>query len=234
MERGPERKKVALMREYVEREDPAAKDVDDLTLRRFLRARDLDISKGSSLFLKYLKWRKTEVPRGFISEAEVQHELSQEKLFSQGFDKTGHPIGVIFGGRHDYSKRNIEEFRRVVVYGLDKLCTRMPVGKEKFVFIGDLEGWCYANSDIRAYLAALEIMQNYYPERLKKVFMVHVPSMFMKAWKIIYPFIDDNTKQKIVFVDDKNLKAALLEDIEESQIPDIYGGKLPLVPVQNT
>lgn len=35
----------------------------------------------------------------------------------------------------------------------------MPVGKEKFVFIGDLEGWCYANSDIRAYLAALEIMQ---------------------------------------------------------------------------
>lgn len=27
--------------------------------------------------------------------------------------------------------------------------------------------------------------------------MVHVPSMFMKAWKIIYPFIDDNTKQKV-------------------------------------
>lgn len=39
---------------------------------------------------------------------------------------------------------------------------------------------------------------------------------------------------QIVFVDDKNMKAALLEDIDESQIPDIYGGKLPLVPVQET
>ncbi|XP_078447088.1 sec14p-like phosphatidylinositol transfer family protein [Wolffia australiana] len=230
----PERKKVSLMRKRVEMEDPDAKAVDDLMLRRFLRARDLDIAKGSAMFLKYFKWRKTQVPRGFICEADVQNELSQNKLFSQGFDKAGNPIGVIFGGRHDYSTRNIDEFRRVVVFGLDKLIARMPPEKEKFVFIADIKGWCYANSDIRAYLAALEIMQNYYPERLKKVFMVHVPSMFLRAWKIIYPFIDDNTKQKYVFVDDKNLKATLLEEIDESQLPEIYGGKLPLVPVQDT
>lgn len=37
---------------------------------------------------------------------------------------------------------------------------------------------------------------------------------------------------QIVFVDDRKLKSTLLEDIEESQLPDIYGGKHPLVPIQ--
>lgn len=78
----------------------------------------------------------------------------------------------------------------------------------------------------------------------------------MKAWKIIYPFIDKNTRKKVriinigipfviwslrslmisffiqfVFVEDKDLTSTLLEEIDESQLPEIYGGKLPLVPV---
>lgn len=36
---------------------------------------------------------------------------------------------------------------------------RMPAGQEKYVTIGDLEGWGYANSDIRAYMAALSVVQ---------------------------------------------------------------------------
>lgn len=39
------------------------------------------------------------------------------------------------------------------------LSFRMPAGHEKFLSIADLEGWGYANSDIRGYLAALTILQ---------------------------------------------------------------------------
>jgi hypothetical protein len=35
----------------------------------------------------------------------------------------------------------------------------MPPGQEKFVVIGDLEGWGYSNSDIHGYLAGLSILQ---------------------------------------------------------------------------
>jgi hypothetical protein len=61
----------------------------------------------------------------------------------------------------------------------------------------DLKGWGYANCDVRAYIAAIEIMQNYYPERLGKALMIHVPYLFMKAWKMVQPFIDANTKDKV-------------------------------------
>ncbi|XWS54101.1 hypothetical protein CRYUN_Cryun10bG0059500 [Craigia yunnanensis] len=228
-----ERSKIGIMRALAEREDPSAKDVDDLMIRRFLRARDLDIEKASTMFLKYLSWRKTFLPKGFISESEISSQLAPNKLCMQGLDKQGRPIVVTFGGRHKPIKGNLEEFKRFVVYGLEKICARMPKGQEKFVAIGDLEGWGYSNSDIRAYVASLSILQDCYPERLAKLFIVHVPYIFMTAWKVVYPFIDSRTKKKIVFVENKRLTSTLLGDIDDNQLPDIYGGKLPLVPIQD-
>ncbi|KAJ0973530.1 hypothetical protein J5N97_021489 [Dioscorea zingiberensis] len=225
-------KKVAQMRALVEDQDPAAKDEDNLMLRRFLRARNQDIEKASSFFLKYLKWRREAVPNGFISESEIQSELAQKKAFMQGYDKKGRPIGVFIGNRH--YKKDLNEFKRLCVYLIDSLCFRMQGGQEKFTIIADLQGWGYSNCDIRGYLAGLDILQNNYPERLGKVFLVHVPYIFMKAWKIIYPFIDDNSKKKFILVEDKELKATLLEDIDEDQLPEKYGGKLKLIPVEES
>jgi len=226
-----EQSKVGIMRALVEAEDPSAKEEDDLMIRRFLRARDLDIEKASDLFLKYLSWRRTFIPDGFISTSEISNELAHNKLFMQGVDKKGRPIVVCFGGRH--KQNNLEEFKRFVVYTLDKICSRMPRGQEKFVCIGDLKGWGYSSSDIRGYLAALSILQDCYPERLGKLLLVHVPYVFMTAWKVVYPFIDSKTKKKIIFVENKKLRSTLLSDIDESQLPDTYGGQLPLVPIQD-
>ncbi|KAL5799195.1 hypothetical protein ACOSQ4_032079 [Xanthoceras sorbifolium] len=228
-----ERSKVGIMRALVEREDPSAKEVDDLMIRRFLRARDLDIEKASNLLMKYLSWKRSFVPNGYISPSDISNQLEDNKVCMQGLDKKGRPIVVAFGGRHNPSKGSLEDFKRFVVFTLDKICAKMARGQEKFIAIGDLKGWGYTNSDIRGYLASLSILQDCYPERLGKLVIVHSPYMFMTAWKVVYPFIDSNTKKKIVFVEKKKLKATLLEDIDESQLPDIYGGKLPLVPIQD-
>uniref|UniRef100_A0A7N0TM99 CRAL-TRIO domain-containing protein n=1 Tax=Kalanchoe fedtschenkoi TaxID=63787 RepID=A0A7N0TM99_KALFE len=199
-----EKSKIGIMRARVEREDPSAKDVDNLMLRRFLRARELDIDKASNMFLKYLNWRLTFVPNGFISESEITKNIEHNKLFMQGY----------------------------VVYILDKIISRMSSGQEKFIALADVEGWGYTNSDIRGSLAALSILQDYYPERLGKMFIINAPYIFMTMWKVIYPFIDSKTKKKIVFVEKKTQLSTLLEDIDESQLPEVLGGKLELVPIQ--
>ncbi|KAI4336402.1 hypothetical protein L6164_014933 [Bauhinia variegata] len=229
-----EQAKVRLVRSYVESKDPSAKEEDDQMIRRFLRARDLDIEKASAMFLKYLKWRHSFVPTGSISASEIPNELAQEKMFVQGFDNKGRPIGFVFGAKHFQSKDDPDEFKRFVIYVLDKLCARMPPGQENFVIIADLEGWKYSNSDIRGYMGALNMLQDYYPERLGKFYIVHAPYIFMTVWKIVYPFIDNKTKKKIVFVENDRLKSTLMEEIDESQLPEIYGGQLPLVPIQDS
>ncbi|CAK9185377.1 unnamed protein product [Ilex paraguariensis] len=107
------RKKLSLMRAFVEKQDPSSKEVDDLMIRRFLRARDLDIEKASTMFLKYLKWKRTFIPNESISTSEIPNDLAQNKMFMQGMDKKGRPITVAFGGRHFHNKGGLDEFQRM-------------------------------------------------------------------------------------------------------------------------
>ncbi|WVZ21421.1 hypothetical protein V8G54_008743 [Vigna mungo] len=240
--------KIRLMRAFVEARDPSSKEVDDLMIRRFLRARNLDVEKASAMFLKYLKWKRSIMPNGYISPSEIAEDIAQEKVFVQGLDKKGRPIVVAFAAKHFQSKNGADGFKRIILpsdpmqFAFQVLLLNdnkyffcmMPPGQEKFLSIADIEGWGYANSDLRGYLNALSTLQDCYPERLGKMFIVHAPYLFMRIWKMIYPFIDDNTKKKIVFVENKKLKSTLLEEIEESQLPDIYGGQMPLVPIQDS
>ncbi|KAL5717670.1 hypothetical protein ACHQM5_010646 [Ranunculus cassubicifolius] len=208
--------------------------IDDLTLIRFLRARNLNVEKASQLLLKYLKWRQEFVPKGFISESEILNDLAQRKFFQQGTDREGRPIGIVFGAKHFPKKGGLDEFKRCVVYFLDKLCSKMQRGQDRFFIIVDLQGWGYSNCDIRGYLGALSILQDCYPERLGKLLLVNVPYIFMAAWKLVYPFIDNNTRTKISFVEKSKLTSILLEDIDESQLPENYGGKLTLVAMEDS
>ncbi|KAJ1292703.1 hypothetical protein BS78_01G010300 [Paspalum vaginatum] len=224
-------KQVAELRAVTQAQDPACKNEDDYTLRRFLRARDHHIGKASAMLLKYLKWKPAAKPLGFIPDADVANELAQGKLAMQGHDRAGRPMVYVFGARHHPARRDLDEFRRFVVYVLDATVARLPPpghGQEKFAAVADLAGWGYSHCDIRGYLAALDIMQSYYPERLARVFLVHVPYVFMAAWKVVYPFIDDKTKKKFVFVADRDLHRTLREAVDDAQLPEMYGGKLKI------
>ncbi|WOL17977.1 hypothetical protein Cni_G26770 [Canna indica] len=154
-----EKKRVASLRALVEDQNPAAKEVDNLAIRRFLRARDQDIDKASTQFLKYLKWRSTFVPNGFVSKSQIKNEIAHKEAFAQGQDKSGRPIIVYFAAKHFCANRDLDEYKRFSVYFLDALCARMPRGQEKFTCIADLNGWGYSNCDIRGYLAAIDILQ---------------------------------------------------------------------------
>lgn len=85
-------------------------EADDLMLRRFLRARDMDIEKASNMFLKCLRWKHSFVPNGSISDSQVPNEVAQNKFFMQGFDRMGRPIAIVYGGRH--RQAILDEFKR--------------------------------------------------------------------------------------------------------------------------
>uniref|UniRef100_A0A0A9F036 CRAL-TRIO domain-containing protein n=1 Tax=Arundo donax TaxID=35708 RepID=A0A0A9F036_ARUDO len=50
---------------------------------------------------------------------------------------------------------------------------------------------------------------------------------------MVYPFIDNNTRDKFVFVDDKSLQETLHREVDESQLPEFLGGKMPLIPLKD-
>ncbi|MCO5574214.1 hypothetical protein L7F22_027996 [Adiantum nelumboides] len=228
-----ETQKVQLLRARLQESNPQTKDIDDGTLLRFLRARSLNVDKALKFLLQHLKWCQTFKPLGFIPETEIAKELKKEKIFLQGLDKLGRPIGVILAARHFTSERNLEEFKRFVVYGFDKAVASLAGGQDKFVLIADLKRYGFKNMDVNGYLAILEILQDHFPERLGKFYILHVPSLFWFGWKVVYPFIDPNVREKIIFVDEKRTTETLLKDIDVTQLPEEFGGQLPLMPIQH-
>jgi hypothetical protein len=59
------------MRHLIAKLDPPSKDIDDATLKRFLRARSNKVEKAAKMFAEHQKWRHTFVPLGYIPEEEV-------------------------------------------------------------------------------------------------------------------------------------------------------------------
>ena len=91
----------------------STQEVDNLTLRRFLRARDHNVDKAAAMFLKFLQWRREAVPEGFVPEEKVRRELPQDKVCMAGVDRTGRPILVAFPARHYSADRDLPEFKRM-------------------------------------------------------------------------------------------------------------------------
>ena len=98
--------------------------------------------------------------------------------------------------------------------------------------------------------------QAHYPERLGRLFMMHVPYVFWGVWKIVSPFVDQVTREnvriaigergimewmlglfvhcvdgcwQILFVEDKSLEDSLKKDISPDMLPQEYGGTGALV-----
>lgn len=225
------RESLQLMRSYLQTADPPCQEINDATLERFLVTNAMDPKKASDFLLEFFKWRRTFAPLGYIPEDEIVNERKKGKLCLQGYDKKGRLVGVFLVVRHDAFDRDLEEFKRYIVYAFDKAISSTKNKLKQLVVIVDLAGWGYRSVDVRGYLALLDILQEHYLNHLGKMILIHVPVIFWAAWKVTSPFFDEFTKERMMFVEDKNLNSVLLEEIDEDQLPDIYGGKLPLEPV---
>ncbi|MCO5609723.1 hypothetical protein L7F22_063955 [Adiantum nelumboides] len=226
--------KLAEMRASLTADGIPSQGIDDATLLRFLRARQMHVPPAFKMLAEHQRWRASFVPRGFIVESEVEGELAQGKFYMQGnCNKAGHPVTLVLARRHFFNKSNFEEFKRFVVYSLDKIIASAPAGIEKYVTIVDLEGLGYKNMDFKSLATGLQLLQNYYPERLAKLYFVNSPSIFIAFWKMASRFIDKVTRDKIFFLDDGKTCHVLVEEFGADVIPKAYGGKAELITIQD-
>jgi glutaredoxin-related protein len=56
------------------------------------------------------------------------------------------------------------------------------------------------------------------------IFLVNAPMWFSWAWKLVRPWVHENTQKKVRILSRSEVLAGLQEHIELSQIPELYGG----------
>ncbi|KAG2701573.1 hypothetical protein I3843_06G048200 [Carya illinoinensis] len=224
------------MRKSVEKLGSSTEGYGEPTLTRFLIARSMDPDKAAKMFVQWLKWRAEMVPNGFISDSEVQDELESRKIYLQSLSKDGYPVMVVRASKHFPSKDQVQ-FKKFVVHLLDKTIASSfkdrEIGNEKLIGILDLQHITYRNIDARALITGFQFIQAYYPERLAKCFILHMPRFFVSVWRLVSRFLEKATLEKIVIVTNEEEWQYFMNEVGEEVLPEEYGGKAKSVALQD-
>ncbi|CAN8312220.1 unnamed protein product [Cochlearia groenlandica] len=225
------------LRKSVEKLSSSTEGYEKPTLMRFLVARSMDPVKAAKMFVDWQKWRASIVPKNGITESEVKNELEFKKVCLQGPTKSGHPMVLIIASKH-FPCKDQNNFKKFVVYALDKTIAsgikgKEVVGDEKLVSVVDLANITYKNIDARAFITSFQFLQSYYPERLAKCYILHMPGFFVTVWRFICRFLDKATKEKIMIVTDGEEERKFKEEIGIDALPEEYGGLAKLTFIQD-
>ncbi|KAK1453547.1 CRAL/TRIO domain-containing protein [Colletotrichum melonis] len=171
-------------------------------LLRYLRATKWSPKDAEKRLLETLAWRR-EYGVEALTADHISPENETGKQIILGFDKERRPCHYLNPGRQntDPSPRQVQH----LVFMLERVIDIMPAGQEKIALLINFKtSKSRGNTAPGLGLAreVLHILQTHYPERLGKALIINVPWMVNGFFKLITPFIDPMTRDKLKFNED--------------------------------
>ncbi|KAH7362064.1 CRAL-TRIO domain-containing protein [Plectosphaerella cucumerina] len=215
--------------------------LDTLTMLRFLRARKFDVNLSKKMFIEFEEWRKATLLDHLVPTWDYKERDQIFQYYPQYYhktDKDGRPVYVERLGQINLTAmRTITTDQRM----LDNLAveyekcadSRLPACSkeaghlvETFCTIMDLKNVSFGNAPaaIEYVKMASKISQNYYPERLGKLYIINASWAFTSIWYGIKGWLDPVTVKKIHILGGSYQKE-LLAQIPAENLPVEFGGK---------
>ncbi|KAI4213492.1 MAG: hypothetical protein LQ351_003993 [Letrouitia transgressa] len=214
--------------------------LDTLSMLRFLRARKFNVQHSRQMFIDCEKWRKDfgvdELVRNF-NYKEKPEVFEYYPQYYHKTDKDGRPVYIERLGGIDlnalYKITSAERMLQNLVVEYEKLVDpRLPACSRK---AGSLLETCCTIMDMKGVglskagsvygfvKQVSAISQNYYPERLGKLYIINAPWGFASVFSIVKGFLDPVTVQKI-HVLGAGYQNELLSQVPQENLPKIFGG----------
>jgi len=209
-------------------------------LLRFLRARKFDVNLAEQMFVDTEKWRKEfgldELVRNFDYK-EKEQVFEYYPQYYHKTDKDGRPVYIEQLGKIDlaamYKITTAERMLQNLAVEYEKLADpRLPACSRKAgnlletcCTIMDLKGVGLTKvSSVYAYVKQASAMsQNYYPERLGRLYLINAPWGFSSVFSVVKGFLDPVTVEKI-HVLGSGYKTELLAQVPAENLPKAFGG----------
>jgi len=237
--------------ELDKKDDPNAIGTDDLTLIRFLKARNFNLNQALTMYRNCIHWRQTVLGVGMdalYTRTDPWNYPEREFVFTKWpmwfhkTDKLGRPINIQTFGAVDIPALhqsvspdrhwetvvvNAESMMREVLPAASKQAGR-PI--KNAIAIIDLKGFGLTQfwgmkSLVRS---SFQISQDYYPETMGRLLVINAPSSFTVIWGAVKPWLAKETVAKIDILG-SDYKKELLEVIDEENLPAKFGGKCECV-----
>ncbi|KAI0566004.1 cral-trio domain containing protein [Gracilaria domingensis] len=216
----------------VEREaqDPVhSKFLTETTLKRYLTARNNDPVKAFKQLNQTLSWRVSYKPFSLyqLYKQSLHHEAQSGKMYVlPAVDANGRAVIIMRPGLENSAdgQGNI----RYLVYTLERAAYMSEQsGDGKFIVIVDYFTGKISTAtspSLSTMKQTTHILQTHYPERLGGMLFYDAPSFFFALFKMIRPFIDPVTREKLRFV--KRGQTVDAPFLDWQAIPAEYGGQL--------
>ncbi|KAI6365699.1 cytosolic factor, phosphatidylinositol/phosphatidylcholine transfer protein [Pyricularia grisea] len=214
--------------------------LDTLTLLRFLRARKFDVNASLKMFVDCEKWRKETKLDEILPTWDYPEKAEIFKYYPQYYhktDKDGRPVYIEQLGNADITAMNkittqermltnlAVEYERVADPRLPACSRKAGHLLETCCTIMDFKGVGISKaSQVYGYVrAASNMSQNYYPERLGRLYLINTPWGFSGVWGIVKGWLDPVTVQKIHILG-SGYQKELLAQIPAENLPKSLGG----------
>jgi len=214
--------------------------LDTLTLLRFLRARKFNVELSKQMFIKNEQWRKEFGTDDLVRHFEYKERPQMFQYYPQYYhktDKDGRPVYIEQYGKIDlnamYKISTAERMVQNLVVEYEKVADpRLPACSRK---AGKLLETCCTIMDMKGvgvskipsvygYLKSVSaISQDYYPERLGKLFIINAPWGFSSVFSFVKSFLDPITVAKI-HVLGSGYQPELLKQVPAENLPKQFGG----------
>ncbi|CAB4253846.1 similar to Saccharomyces cerevisiae YNL231C PDR16 Phosphatidylinositol transfer protein (PITP) controlled by the multiple drug resistance regulator Pdr1p [Maudiozyma barnettii] len=200
---------------------------------RYLRATKWVVDDCKDRIAGSIAWRREfgishfgEENGDVITSDSVSIENESGKNVIMGYENDARPILYLKPGRQNTktSHRQVQH----LVFMLERVIDFMPPGQDSLALLIDFKEYpdvpkVQGNSKIPPIgvgKEVLHILQTHYPERLGKALLTNIPWLAWTFLKLIHPFIDPLTREKLVF-DEPFSKYVPLD-----QLDYLYGGDL--------
>ncbi|KAL4957682.1 CRAL-TRIO domain-containing protein [Aspergillus filifer] len=169
---------------------------------RYLRATKWNTSEAVARLQRTLTWRREygieKLTPDYIS---IENETGKQVLL--GYDIHGRPCLYLLP-----SNQNTEKSDRQVqhlVFMLERAIELMPADQETLALIVDYsQTKSGQNASIGQAKDTVHFLQNHYPERLGRALVINMPFIIMGFFKIVTPFLDPVTREKLKFNENLN------------------------------
>ncbi|KAK4546415.1 hypothetical protein LTR36_002092 [Oleoguttula mirabilis] len=191
-------------------------------LLRYLRATKWNTANALKRLQSTLSWRREYGADTFTADY-ISPENETGKQVLLGYDNAARPCLYLSPGKQNtkMSDRQIHH----LCYMLDRTVDMMPPGQESACLLINFKGAASGTvPSVGQARAVLNILQGHNPERLGKALISELPWYVSTFFKMISPFIDPVTREKMKFNEELKLY------VPKQQLWNAYaGGELDFV-----
>lgn len=208
---------------------------------RFCRARKFDFPKIAEMIKNYMDWC-SQIQMSNIGLVDMKQYDHLKTLYNHGYynvDRAGRPVYIEeirkIQADHLFKSYTDDQLTKYYVQSYERLlhiifpeCSRAAGYRVEqtcaIIELKDVNILKLFGGKVRAFMnIAINIGQNYYPECMAQMYILHAGFLFSGIWAVVKGWVDPKTQQKINIISGNGHKE-LQKAIAPENLPVFLGG----------